>query len=486
MSIRRAALWSMASQYTSFLIQFATSVIVSRFYLLPADVGLFSVALAAAMMVSIFQDMGFSRFVTGQPQMRMEHVRDYAAVAVGAGTMVAVILLALAYPMASFYAEPRLPGQIAIIALAFLVQSLATLPIALLTRDLDFRALFQVNAGGAFAGAAATIALAARGFGPSSLAWGMLVTGLVKVCAALAYRPVLPRRIRALANIRPLISFSSSSFLISLSGSIGQRSQDLIIGRVLGMAATGLFTRASGLAGQMSTLMVGAINGVFYPAFARKRDASEPLGEPYLHLIACNTALNWAAALGLALAARPVIDLLYGENWLAVAPLLFWTALAEIFFVAVPLQMDIPILLGRIRILVWINFLDTALTIALLAIFAFWGLEAAAISRLVVAALWFAIYITYIARLLGIRFGQLVNVYAQSAIVALAACLPLACALHHEWFGETMGIVPLGVLSLAGVGTWLMTLFAIRHPARLEVKMGFDRLFGGIRRHLAA
>ena len=306
------------------------------------------------------------------------------------------------------------------------------------------------------------------------------------MCAALAYRPVLPRRIRALANIRPLISFSSSSFLISLSGSIGQRSQDLIIGRVLGMAATGLFTRASGLAGQMSTLMVGAINGVFYPAFARKRDASEPLGEPYLHLIACNTALNWAAALGLALAARPVIDLLYGENWLAVAPLLFWTALAEIFFVAVPLQMDIPILLGRIRILVWINFLDTALTIALLAIFAFWGLEAAAISRLVVAALWFAIYITYIARLLGIRFGQLVNVYAQSAIVALAACLPLACALHNEWFGETMGIVPLGVLSLAGFGTWLMTLFAIRHPARLEVKMGFDRLFGGIRRHLAA
>ena len=58
MSIRRAAAWSMATQYAAFIFQFATSVIISRFFLLPSDVGLFSIALAAAMMVSIFQDMG--------------------------------------------------------------------------------------------------------------------------------------------------------------------------------------------------------------------------------------------------------------------------------------------------------------------------------------------------------------------------------------------------------------------------------------------
>ena len=53
----------------------------------------------------------------------------------------------------------------------------------------------------------------------------------------------------------------------------------------------------------MSMLVVGTLNGVFYPAFAKKRDAGENLVEPYLHLVACNTALQWAAAVGLALAA---------------------------------------------------------------------------------------------------------------------------------------------------------------------------------------
>lgn len=476
MSVRRAALWSVGSQYTAFAIQFATSIVISRLYLLPADVGLFSIALAAAMMVSIFQDMGFSRFVTGQPQMRMEHIRDYAAVAAGAGLIVTLILLAIAGPMADFYGQPALVSLMGIIAAAFLVQSIAIVPTALLTRDMDFRGLFIINAGSALVGAGVAIALAAKGLGPASLAWGMLATSAFRVAAALAFRPVLPRMVRDLTAIRPLLGFSSSSFLISLSGSVGQRSQDLIVGRILGIAATGLFTRASALAGQMSTLMVGAISSVFYPAFARKRDAGEPLGEPYLHLIACNTGLNWAAAVGLALAAEPVVHLLYGPRWMEVAPLLRWTAIAEVFFVAVPLQMDIPILLGRIRTLVWINFLDTALTVALLAVFALWGLEAAAISRVVVAALWFAIYILFIKHLLGLRTRQLAAIYLRSAIVALAAGFPLAAALYFGWFGEVMGFLPLLSLSVLGVAFWLGALVLVRHPALDEVKLLLDRM----------
>lgn len=486
MSVRRATFWALTSQYVSFAIQFATSIAISRLYLLPAEVGLFSIALAAAMMVSIFQDMGFSRFITGQPQMRVEHVRDYAGVATGAGLVVSLVLLAAALPIAQFYEQSALARLLAIIASAFFLQSISIVPTALLTRDLDFRALFMLNAGSTLVGAIVATTFAALGYGSASLAWGMLATSGFKLALALMYRPVLPRFVRDMAAARPLLEFSSSSFLISLSGSIGQRSQDLIVGRVLGATATGLFTRASALAGQMSTLVVGAINGVFYPTFARKRDAGEPLGEPYLHLVACNTALNWAPAIGLALAAEPVVNLLYGPRWMAVAPLLRWTAIAEVFFVAVPLQMDIPILLGRIRTLVWINILDTALTVALLATFAMWGLETAAISRVLVAVLWFIIYIPFVKLLLNLDIRQLADIYLRGGFAALAAGLPLATALHFDWFGPIMGFVPLLSLSLAGVVTWLMALTLVRHPALVELRMIWDRVLGAVMRRFAA
>lgn len=486
MSVRRAALWSIASQYASFAIQFATSIIISRFFLLPADVGLFSIALAAAMMAAIFQDMGISRFVTGQPQMREEHVRDYAAVAAGIGWLVALGIALAAWPLAQFYDQPGLSALMLIIAASYLLTPLATVPAALLLRALDLRALLFVNAGSALAGGVVAIASAALGAGPAALAWGMLAAALVRLAVAQWLRPVWPRRLRDREIVRPLLGFGTSSFVLSLSGAIGMRSQDLIIGRLLGVTATGLFTRANSLAGQMSTLLVGAINGVFYPAFAKKRDAGEPLAEPYLHLVACNTALNWAALTGLALAAEPLVLLLYGPNWLEVAPLLRWTAIAEIFFFAVPLQMDIPILLGRIRTLVWINLLDTAATIAILAMFALYGLEFAAIGRLVAAGLWFAVYIAFLVYLLKLPLGNLAGIYLKSAACALAAGLPLGAALHFGWFGEVMGFIPLLGLTLLGLGCWLLAMAAVRHPALNEVRMLLVQVLGARPRRKSA
>lgn len=476
MSVRRAALWSLVGQYSSFAIQFATSVIISRLFLLPADVGLFSIALAAAMMVSIFQDMGISRFVTGQPQMREDHVRDYAAVAVGIGWLVAIGVALAAWPLSRFYDQPGLTGLMLIIAASYFVMPLAIVPAALLLRALDLKSLFFANAGSALAGAIVSIGTAASGAGPASLAWGMLATALVRLAVVQIARPVWPRRPADHAIIRPMLGFGGSSFILSLSGALGMRSQDLIVGRLLGLTATGLFTRATALAGQMSMLVVGTINGVFYPAFAKKRDAGENLVEPYLHLVACNTALQWAAAVGLALAAEPVVHLLYGPNWAEVAPLLRWTALAEMFLVAIPLQMDIPILLGRIKTLVWVNLGDTLLTLALLATFCLWGLEAAALSRIAIGAVWFAIYIGFIKRLMDIPFSRLAAIYAQSALCAAAAGLPLALATWLGQGGAELGFLPLVGLSLAGVLCWLIALPLVRHPAWQEFRIAAARV----------
>lgn len=476
MNLRRSALWSMATQYGSFVCQFASSVIISRYFLLPAEVGLFSIALAAAMMAAIFQDMGISRFVTGQPEMREAHVRDYAGVAVGMGWLVAGGVALAAWPIAWFYHEPGLAPLMLIIAAAYAALPFAIVPAALLTRAMDFRVLFFANTGSAVIGAAAGIGAAAAGAGPAALAWGMLAQTLVRLAVVQIACPVWPRRPRERDAVQPMIGFSGASFVLSLSGAIGMRSQDLIVGHLLGLFATGIFTRATALAGQLSTLVVGAINGVFYPAFARKRDAGEDLAEPYLHLIACNTALNWAAAAGLAAAAGPLVHLLYGPRWMEVAPLLRWTALAEMLFFAVPLQMDVPIMLGRIRSLVWINCLDTAATIAILAVFCAWGVEAAAVSRLVAAVLWFAIYITYIGRLLRLSPLRLATIYLKSGLAALAAAAPMLLALDRGWFGPTPGFLVLVGLSAAGAACWLAMLMLVGHPARAEVRLALDLL----------
>jgi hypothetical protein len=52
MSVRGAAVWALAGQYVAFAIQFAATVVISRLFLAPAEVGLFSIALAAALLIA--------------------------------------------------------------------------------------------------------------------------------------------------------------------------------------------------------------------------------------------------------------------------------------------------------------------------------------------------------------------------------------------------------------------------------------------------
>lgn len=468
-SIRRAAVWSAGAQYLTFAVQFVTSVVISRFFLDPAAVGLFSIALAAAMILAVLQDLGITRFISGQPDMRPALIRDYTAIAVGLGWLVAAIVILAAPQIERFYAVEGLAALLRIIGASYLVTPFALVSCALLIRDLDFRRLFWVNAAGALIGNGLAIALAARGWGAASLAWGLLATALVRAVVAQVCKPAWPRWPKSAAALAPLLRFGGSSAAISVSGAVGQRSQDLIVGGFLGLYATGLFTRAGGLAAQLTTLVNGAVNSVFYPAFAGKRDRGEPLAAPYLHLVACNTAVNWAAMVGLAVVAYPLVLFLYGDDWIGVAPLLAWTAIGEMFFIAIPLQMDVPILLGRIRTLVWLNIADTAATVLVLALACMVSLEAAAISRVVHAVIWWAIYAPFQRRLLGFAWTPLLATYAKSAFCALVGALPAAAFIVY------MGPLQASMLgtalaAAAGGCCWVLALAVTRHPAWSEIR----------------
>ena len=52
MSVRKAIAWASASKLLSFTIAFASSIVVARFFLTPAEVGLFSIAFAATALIA--------------------------------------------------------------------------------------------------------------------------------------------------------------------------------------------------------------------------------------------------------------------------------------------------------------------------------------------------------------------------------------------------------------------------------------------------
>ncbi len=164
-----AALWSIGAQYIAFAIQFVVSVLISRFFLSPAEMGLFSIALSAAMMVSALQDFGIRRFVAGERDLSEAQVRTcffrLGHLCAGIG----FVILALAWPVARFYANDRLTPLLVIIASSYLIVPFGIVPSAMLQRRMDYRSLFLVNVGAAVVNAVLSLGLAWAGYSAFAL-----------------------------------------------------------------------------------------------------------------------------------------------------------------------------------------------------------------------------------------------------------------------------------------------------------------------------
>ncbi|HZV09283.1 MAG TPA: oligosaccharide flippase family protein, partial [Novosphingobium sp.] len=376
MSVRHAAVWAMAGQYISFAIMFANSVIISRFFLTPAEIGLFSIALAASMVAAVLQDFGLSRYIAGLRVVDAEALSRCASVAFLFSFVVAGIIAASAWPMALTYHQKALFPILLIIAASYLFVPLSVVPMALMGRTMSFHGHFCVNVGGAVALAGSALTLSALGLSSFALAWATLIAAIARAAIAQALRPAAPWPLRT-DGVRPIMANGAKLTTLYGIGALGSRTPDMILGKILGLVSVGLYSRAAGLSDQFRMLISGAIGQVFYPAFARIRDAGEPLGPAYLRVCAGYSAIIWPSMAGLALAAGPVVRLLYGPRWEAAAPLLSLISLTEVLLISLPLVSDLPILLGRANRLIALNLVDTAMSVSLMIAGCHWGVQGA-------------------------------------------------------------------------------------------------------------
>lgn len=483
-SVKSAALWAAASQYSQFVLQFVTSVIISRFFLRPEEIGLFSVALAAAMILSVIQDFGLGRYIGRHPTADADTVRHCTVIAVLFSFVLAALILAVAWPIAQFYGEPRLLPILGLIAASYLLNPWSVVPVALLARRLDFRGTFIVNTGGALANAVCALTLAALGFSAESLAWAMIAQAGTRAVIAQVLRPTpFSLRIR-LAEAKKIVSFGSGSALLYLSGGIGMRTPDLIVGRLQGMAGAGLFSRGVALASQLHYLVAGAVGAIYYPAFARLNDEGKDLGPYYQRVVAAHGAIVWPAMILLAVLSEPVILLLYGDGWAEAAPLLAFVAIAECCFVALPLHMDLPILLGRLRQLLCFNLADTALSVGTLVAGAMISVEAAAASRIAYGLGWVCLYAFWLQRLIGFRWSAVLSIYLRSALASAITVLPALYAVLVWRSPATLGFDGLVLASAASGLCWLGAIVALRHPARDDLAGMAMHVVGPLRNRL--
>lgn len=475
MSVKRSLAFAYLDRYASLVVAVASSMAIARL-LTPAEIGVYSVTVMLLAFVATFRDMGAGGYLVQEKELTVDRVRAVWTVQLGLGLFLALLVIAASGPVARFYDEPRMRDMMLVVALNYAVNPFGSLTYAWQMREMRFAELALVRFCATLAGAIVSIFLAWRGFGPISLAIGSFASILVNAMGAVSFRPKWFPWMPGLREIRRVLAFGSQTTGASLISTLCGSAPELLLGKLQGMAAAGLFSRANGLVAMFHQLILQGLSSVASSWFARESRANGNIAQPFLRVTATITLLGWSFALGTLFLARPAIRLLYGEQWDGAVDVARLAAGALACTMPAMMCGTALVALGAVRPALRATAVSGTVAIAMVGVGASFGLLEAGAGLVLSSALGSCYWLIVSQREIRFRWLDLLRSLGASATVAGAASI--GPALAFAFFGpqpETFWLpLALGVPG-AALG-FVAAVLAIQHPL-LEELRSFRRGF---------
>ena len=350
------------AQAAIFLFQFGSSVVLARL-LTPTEMGIFAVGLAVVGILGVLQNFGLQPLVIREnilpPKLKATIFTANAVnqIAQSAGT---VLLASLG---AAFLREEGVRHILIVLSISPLFGILSFMPGAKLEREGRFKAIALVSACTSAVGSATTVALAYLGHTYMSLAYGHLVSSFTLAAALMVVGRKHNFARIGFSEWRRVYQFGFQMFAVSGVVTISQRLSELALGRITGLAALGLYNRASGVNNMLWSHIHSLASRVMLVDYANHHRSGLPLRDRYIQTVAVMTALLWPGFAGLAVLAKPFIVLIYGEKWVGAAMPLVFLAIASMILVALTMTWELFTATGDVRIQTRLEIYRTSLSV---------------------------------------------------------------------------------------------------------------------------
>lgn len=465
MSVRKGLLISLASANTSMLINFVASLFLARL-LTPHEIGVFSVAYVFAGLLRTLREMGLGSYIVQEKELTPERVRTAFGISILFAVVTAAVLAALAVPAGHFYRESGVTEALYVIAASFLLVPFGATTMALLRRRMRFADLAVIETSTALVQNITAVSLAFLGLGFMSLAWASLAGMLGSVLIVSLYRPAGQPWRPSLSEWRRVLGFSSYVSGAAMVNYVNYGASDLVLGRMLNVSSVALFNRANGLAEMVGPVILRAVNAVSLPYFAEKLRRGEDLLPAFLRSTALLTTAALPIYLVMLLLAAPIIQVLFGPQWLQSIPVLQWLCLAAMLRMPMALANQLLTSLGQVRALLWLDIRSLVLKLACVAGGALHSLEAVAMAWCVATLLASVMRFAALQRYLGLRAGPLLDLLARALIPCLLSGLGPGLLVLS---GQPAALV-LGAGLLSALLGWLLAVLLFPGPMGQELR----------------
>jgi PST family polysaccharide transporter len=308
------------AQGANFALRVGSLMILARL-LEPRDYGLVGMVAAFTGVLSLFRDFGLSSAAVQRATVTEEQISTLFWINLMVGALLAILTVALAPAIAAFYHEPRLTAVAAVMAVGFLFNAAGVQHSVLLQRQMRFTTLAVISTVSLAVGTMVAIAGAKAGYGYWALV-AMTVTSpfiaTIGFWLAAAWVPGRPRR---RAGIRSMMHFGGTLTLNSLLGYFAYNAEKILIGRLWGADAIGIYGRAYQLINIPTDNLNSAVGEVAFSALSRLQDDLSRLRSYFLKGYSLVLGLTLPITIACALFPQDITFVLLGSKWNEAAPI---------------------------------------------------------------------------------------------------------------------------------------------------------------------
>lgn len=457
-----ATFWSAGDIVLRQGVQFGATLILARL-LTPTDFGVLAMVLVFTSIASVIADAGLSLALVQRQDT--DHVDESSVFWFNlcVGTGLAACLFVFASLVADFYRTPVLAPLARFMSLAIIASAAGSIHFALLSKRLEFR--LQAKAGGiaAIISGGIAIGMAYAGCGVWALATQAVSMALLTTALLWRFNPWRPVFTMRRESLAKLLSFGGYQLANGLMEMAYSRLYTVMIGRIFGAKELGFYSTADTMRQLPATFIGGLITRVALPMFARVNGSACLYRRGVQLGVRMMMMVNAPVVAAMVVLAEPIVELLFGRQWLAAVPLLRVMALATLFYPLHAINLQALMAQGHARLMFRLEIVKKLLGIVLLVAGYQFGMQGLVWSQVVHSCVALAINAHFTRRWFDYgALPQLLDALPSMGSAAFAAAvvlllqrvwpMPMPWQLLISVFAG--GVAYLVALSTVGRGTW--------------------------------
>jgi O-antigen/teichoic acid export membrane protein len=299
------------------VISFANTIILARI-LSPDDYGLMAMAMVVCGFIAFFNEIGLGSAIIQRKDITAKQLNGAFSISIVASILLYGLTYLLAPNVGKFYNNPQITNMLIILAISFVIGAFSTVSNALISKNMQFKALAGIEFITILLQAIVTLVLAMMGYKAWALVYGFILAQLIRAILVFVLAKWRPTKFGEFKEAISLIRFGLTVTYSRLTWYAYTNAATFIIGKFSGEKQLGIYSMAITLAGLPTEHLTSLIRQVASPVFAKLQDELEELNMLLCGFTGGLAMITFPVLAGMAVTAPELIPILLGEQWLAV------------------------------------------------------------------------------------------------------------------------------------------------------------------------